>query len=75
MTEQTVILADTDAWDAFVADNREALTDAYGSTANAYQHAVQGGLTLGGGAAPLINIVFDDEYEDDPMGAWHGRND
>ena len=58
MTEQTITLADMDAWDAFVAENRRALTDEYGTLSNAYQHAVQGGLTLGGGAAPLFHIVF-----------------
>jgi hypothetical protein len=58
MTDQTITLADMDAWDAFVADNRDVLTDAYGSAADAYQHAVQGGLTLGGGAAPMFHIVF-----------------
>ena len=75
MTDRIITLADMDAWDAFAADNRDALVNEYGSTANAYQHAVQGGLTLGGGAAPLVNIVFDDDYEDDPLGAWHGRNE
>ena len=53
-----IILADMDAWDEFTAANREALIDAYGNEENAYQHAVQGGLTLGGGAAPLFNISF-----------------
>gem|GEM_PF-6576013 len=53
-------LADMDAWEAFATDNRDALEDAYGSAANAYQHAAQGGLTLGGGAAPLFEIFFAD---------------
>lgn len=57
-TTEKIILADMDAWEAFAADNREALEDAYGSTASAYQHAVQGGLMLGGGAAPLFEISF-----------------
>ena len=56
--EHHIELADMDAWEAFVADNEDALIDAYGSTINAYQHAVQGGLTLGGGAAPLFHIFF-----------------
>jgi hypothetical protein len=51
-------LADMDAWEAFVADNRDALEAEYGSTSNAYQHAIQGGLTLGGGAAPLVEVFF-----------------
>lgn len=59
MTSQTeIILADMDEWEAFANDNRDALEAEYGSTANAYQHAVQGGLTLGGGAAPMFNISF-----------------
>lgn len=49
-----------DAWEAFAADNLDALEAEYGSKANAYQHAVQGGLTLGGGAAPLFEIFFED---------------
>jgi hypothetical protein len=55
---QQVILADMDEWEAFATDNADALVDAYGSTARAYQAAVQGGLTLGGGAAPLFEISF-----------------
>lgn len=57
-TEHQIILADTGEWEAFAADNRDALEEAYGSTANAYQHAIQGGLTMGGGAAPLFFISF-----------------
>jgi hypothetical protein len=56
--EQTITLDDMDAWADFVAANRDALIDAYGSPAMALQHAVQGGLTLGGGAAPLFHVVF-----------------
>ncbi len=58
MAEHQIILADMDEWEAFAADNRDALEDAYGSTANAYQHAIQGGLTLGGGATHLFVISF-----------------
>lgn len=58
MTDHEIILADMDEWAAFASENREALEDAYGSTAIAYQHAVQGGLTLGGGAGPLFTISF-----------------
>lgn len=58
-TEATaIILADMDEWEVFASDNRDALEAEYGSTANAYQHAVQGGLTLGGGAAPAFEISF-----------------
>ena len=58
MTDLTITLPNMAAWEAFATVNREALRMEYGSTANAYQHAVQGGLTLGGGAAPLFKIVF-----------------
>jgi hypothetical protein len=59
MTNQTeIIIADMDEWSVFAADNRDALEDEYGSTAQAYQHAIQGGLVLGGGAAPLFIISF-----------------
>lgn len=57
-TEHQITLADMDEWEAFAADNRDALEGEYGSTANAYQHAIQGGLTLGGGAAPLFFVSF-----------------
>ena len=60
MTETIITLADMDAWDDFAAANIDALTDAYGSTANALRHAMDGGLTLGGGAAPMFTIVFAD---------------
>ena len=56
--ENHIELADMDAWEAFSADNRDALEAEYGSTARAYQAAVQGGLTLGGGAAPMYTISF-----------------
>jgi hypothetical protein len=58
MAEHQIVLADMDEWEAFASDNREGLEAEYGSTANAYQHAVQGGLTLGGGAAPMFVISF-----------------
>ncbi len=57
---QGIELADMDAWDAFARDNRDALDEAYGTTANALQHAMQGGLTLGGGAAPMFFVFFAD---------------
>jgi hypothetical protein len=58
MDATEIILADMDEWEAFASDNRDALEGEYGSTAKAYQHAVQGGLTLGGGAAPLFVVSF-----------------
>lgn len=58
MTSTDLILADMDEWEAFAESNKDALTDEYGSTANALQHAMQGGLVLGGGAAPMFVISF-----------------
>jgi hypothetical protein len=56
-----IILADMGEWLDFVRENIDAIRDAYGSVSNAYQHAVQGGLMLGGGAAPLFVIRFAEE--------------
>ena len=53
-----IILDNMDDWDTFAADNRDALVESYASTENALQHACQGGLTLGGGAAPMFQIMF-----------------
>lgn len=53
-----ILLADMDAWDVFAADNHDALVDAYGSIEKALKHACDGGLELGGGAAPLFVIYF-----------------
>lgn len=53
-----IVLADMDEWGDFAAANREALEADYGSLANALQHAMQGGLTLSGGAAPEFFISF-----------------
>lgn len=58
--ETDIILQDMDEWREFVADNKDALVDDYGSADAAYRHAINGGLTLGGGAAPLFHISFAD---------------
>ncbi len=58
--DRDIILADIDEWHSFARDNAEALHDAYGSISAAYQHAIQGGLTLGGGASPMFTIRFAD---------------
>lgn len=55
----TIALSDMDAWDEFAAANEEALQDEYGSVAAALRHARDGGLTLGGGAAPLTFVHFE----------------
>ena len=52
-------LTDMDAWDDFVRDNRDAIIDRYGSIDTALKHARDGGLELGGGAAPLFIITFE----------------
>lgn len=54
-----IILADMDAWEAFAEANRDALESDYGSISKALLHAMQGGLTLGGGAAPAFFISFE----------------
>lgn len=61
MAEITVCLADRREWSRFARDNSEALEELYGSILNAYRHATQGGLTLGGGAAPLVHVYFAEE--------------
>ncbi len=48
-----------DAWDAFVQSNRDAIIDRYGSIDTALKYARDGGLELGGGAAPLFIITFE----------------
>ena len=55
-----IILADMDDWHTFAMENLVAIQEQYGSVANAYQHAIQGGLTFGGGAAPLTTVTFAD---------------
>jgi len=53
-----VELADMDAWDEFVAANREIIDEQYGSESRALEHARDGGMTLGGGASPMRCIFF-----------------
>lgn len=55
-----VQLADYAAWDTFAEANAEALIAGYGSVEFALQHALDGGLILGGGAAPEFLICFED---------------
>ena len=63
LTDRSIVLEleNMDDWETFAADNRDALIDAYGSTARAYQTAIQGGLTLGGGAAPYVTVYWVDD--------------
>ncbi len=51
-------LADVSAWDVFVEWNRDALIEQYGSVENALKVCRDGGLVLGGGAAPAVHIYF-----------------
>jgi hypothetical protein len=60
MEHHTIILDDMDAWREFSSVNRDVLLDEYGSVENALRHALDGGLRLGGGASPIINICFAD---------------
>ncbi len=56
-----IVLADMAEWHDFVRANHQTILDDYGSVSNAYQHAVQGGLRFGGGAAPLITVRFTED--------------
>ena len=56
-------------WDRFVADNEDALLDMYPSIAHAHMVACQGGIRMGGGAAPVVDVRFvdDQDGEADPV--------
>ena len=56
--ETNICLRDMNDWDSFAADNFDTLVADYGSTEQAYTHAVQGGLRFGGGAAAIFNVYF-----------------
>lgn len=53
-----VTLETLDDWHAFVDANLEALMGVYGSLSKAFIVALDGELVLGGGAAPLVHVVF-----------------
>ena len=57
---EEILLADMDAWWDFADANREALVSQYGSIWKALKHARDGGLEMGGGAAPLVVVYFAD---------------
>ena len=59
MEIENIELYDMDAWNEFVAANRDAIMERYGSIETALQHAREGGLELGGGATPLFVITFE----------------
>jgi hypothetical protein len=54
-----ILVIGTKAWNAFVETNREAIEEQCGSPDEALQQAREdGGLMMGGGAAPLFCITF-----------------
>lgn len=53
-----ITLDDMDDWAAWSTDNADALIEDYGSIESALKHACDGGLTMGGGAAPIFHISF-----------------
>lgn len=55
-----VSLADTDAFNAFVVNNRDLILDQIGSIERAYELACNQCLILAGGAAPLVRVGFED---------------
>jgi hypothetical protein len=55
----SMVLADMDEWDSFVANNQDAILERYDSVNDALRHACDGGLALGGGAAPSFVVVFE----------------
>lgn len=56
----TLMLSDMDAWDVFVEHNRDAIESEYGTVDRALIAACEGGLRLGGGASPIVDVFFDD---------------
>jgi hypothetical protein len=56
----TVDLHDEDEWAAFAEANSDALLGIYPTLDDAYSAACQGGIQLGGGAAPLVEARFVD---------------
>ena len=55
-----VMLADLAAWEVFAEANREALIAEHGSVDEALRLVREGGLEMGGGAAPLVVVYFAD---------------
>jgi hypothetical protein len=66
LTDGSIVveLGDTDDWDDFAAANAEEIVSRYGSKEKALKHLCDGGLNLGGGAAPEVAVYF---AEDDPL--------
>lgn len=59
MTITNIELPNIAAWNDFVEANRDAIIDQYGSVETALGYALDGGLEIGGGAAPLFIITIE----------------
>jgi len=57
---QDIIIQDMDQWREFAALNHDEIIAVAGTIDNAEIKACQGGLVLGGGAAPLFCVTFAD---------------
>lgn len=57
----TLELADMDAWESFVNDNREALLEQYDTIAHALKVCCDGGMVMGGGACPVTHVFFTED--------------
>jgi len=55
----TITLRTLQDWHGFVADNRDAIIEQYGTPTLALYQARHGGLSFGGGAAPEIVVTFE----------------
>lgn len=53
-----IILETTEDWETFAEANQESLEAEYGSLDKAFRHCCDGGLILGGGAAPEFFVIF-----------------
>ncbi len=59
---QEIHLANIAAWEAFVSENREGIESQGYSVADALEYACEGGLELGGGAAPLTIVYVGSKF-------------
>jgi hypothetical protein len=57
----TVELDDQTDWLDFTIANEEAIIEQYGSPEKAFKHLCDGGLIIGGGAAPEVRVYFVEE--------------
>ena len=62
LTDGSVVveLDNMDDWQEFADANFDAICDQYGTRGKAFRHLIDGGLLLGGGAAPETAIYFID---------------